>query len=126
MRKNILAFLASMVLLGACSSPKSTPIALEPRATPTIGYQVVESTKNTFLVVVNPADNKNRQGLQQIGDYLCQGFGRCMVWYWDDVSKADTSYPVDPDKEEALIATYVFDFLEFKSTLKVFTLGDER
>ena len=53
------------------------------------------------------------------------GFGRCMVWYWDDISKADTSYPVDPDKEETLIATYVFDFLEFKSTLKVFTLGDE-
>jgi hypothetical protein len=33
---------------------------------------------------------------------------------------------VDPDKEETLIATYVFDFVEFDSTLKVFTLGDER
>jgi hypothetical protein len=126
MRKNILAFLAGMLLLGACASPNNTPVAIEARATPSINYQVVGSTKNTFMVVVYPADNKNRQALQQIGDYLCPGFSRCMVWYWDDVSKADTSYPVDPDKEEALIATYVFDFLEFKSTLKVFTLGDER
>ena len=126
MRKIVITFLVSMVLLGACASPTNTPIAIEARATPSVSYQVVGSTKNTFMVVVNHADNQNRQGLQQIGDYLCQGFGRCMVWYWDDISKADTSYPVDPDKEETLIATYVFDFVEFESTLKVFTLGDER
>ena len=49
-----------------------------------------------------------------------------MVWYWDDISKADTSYPVDPDNEEAMIAVYTFDLWIFQHALKVFTLGDER
>jgi len=126
MNKTIPAFLASMLLLSACGSPTSTPVVLEARPTPSIDYQVVGSTKNTYMVVVDPQNNADRKGLQQIGDTLCTGFGRCQVWFWDDINKADTSYPLDADKEQTLIATYVFDFAEFKSTLKVFTLGDER
>ncbi len=37
-----------------------------------------------------------------------------------------TSIAVDTDKEETLIATYGFHFVEFASTLKIFTLGDGR
>ena len=73
MIKNLPVFLVTVFLLGACASPSNTPVAIEARATPTVGYQVVGSTKNTFMVVVDPETTRNRQGLQQIGDYLCQG-----------------------------------------------------
>jgi hypothetical protein len=126
MRKNMLVFLAIMILLSACASTTETPTGLEPRPTPTVAYQIVGSTQNTFMVVVDPKSNKDRKGLQELGDYLCSGFGNCWVWFWDDINKADTSYPVDPDKEQTLIASYHFNPVDWSSELKVYTLGDER
>ena len=127
MKKSLFAFLASMILLGACASPeKATPFVLEPRPTPTVAYQIVGSTKNTFMVVVDPKSNTDREGLQSLGEYLCSEMGNCWVWFWDDINKADTSFPVDPDKEQTLIAFYSFSFTEWAGELKVYTLGDER
>ena len=127
MKKNILAFLVTMVLLSACGrSPTPTQYALEPRPTPDVNYQIVGSTKNTCMVVVDPKDNKDRAGLQEIGDYLCMESQKCKVWFWDDINKADTSFPVDPDKEQALIAFYNFNYSAWAGELKVYTLGDER
>lgn len=126
MKKNLFVFLASMILLSACASPTADPNALGPLPTPTVAYQIVGSTKNTFMVVVDPKSNKDREGLQKLGDYLCNNSANCRVWFWDDINKADTSYPLDPDKEETLIAYYTFSFAEWKSELKVYTLGDER
>lgn len=127
MKKNILAFLGTMFLLSACAGNLTpTQYILEPLPTPTVAYQIIGSTKNTYMVVVDPASNTDRAGLLRLGDYLCPGFGTCMVWFWDDVNKADSSYPVDPDKEQALIAYYNFDFQAAKGELKVYTLGDPR
>jgi hypothetical protein len=126
MRKNILAFLVTIFLLTACASQPSTPYALPPLPTPSIEYQIVGSTKNTYMVVVSPESNKDRAGLQKLADYLHTNFGRTIIWFWDDINKADTSYPVDPDKEQTLIAKYTFDFLAYEGVLKVFTLGDAR
>ncbi|RJP47377.1 MAG: hypothetical protein C4583_16805 [Anaerolineaceae bacterium] len=126
MKKNLFIVLVAMILLSACGGPAATPNALEPRATPTVAYQVVGSTKNTFMVVVDPKSRADREGLQKLGDYLCSDMPNCRVWFWDDINKADTSYPLDPDKEETLIAYYTFSFAEWKSELKVYTLGDER
>jgi len=92
------------------------------------GSQVIPTTlaQSPGQVVVDPKDNTNREGLQSIGKRLCQSTIRCKVWFWDDISKADTAYPVDPDKEELLIAVYSSDLSAQTSELKVFTLGDER
>ena len=121
------AFLVTLFLLAGCSNQAPTPYpTIEPTPTLSTGYQVVGSTKNTFMVVVDPKDNTNREGLQSIGKRLCQSTIRCKVWFWDDISKADTAYPVDPDKEELLIAVYSSDLSAQTSELKVFTLGDER
>ena len=79
------------------------------------------------MVVVGPKSSTDREGLQELGDYLCSNnFGNCWVWFWDDINKADTSYPVDPDKEQTLIASYHYSFAKASSELKVYTLGDER
>lgn len=127
MKKSLFVFLVAMILLGACASPTVTsPIAIEPRATPAIAYQIVGSTKNTFMVVVDPTSNTDREGLQNLGDYLCSELANCWVYFWDDINKADTSYPVDPDKKQTLIASYSFKFTESEGVLKVYTLGDER
>jgi hypothetical protein len=126
MKNNFLAFMVTMVLLSACASPTSTPYALEPRPTPKVNYQIVGSTKYTAMVVVDPKSNTDRAGLLQIGNYLCGEFEKCKVWFWDDINKADTSYPVDPDKEETLIAAYAFSYSDSEGQIKVFTLGDTR
>ena len=99
--KSFIAFLVTLFLLAGCSNQAPTPYpTIEPTPTLSTGYQVVGSTKNTYMVVVDPMDNMNREGLQSIGKRLCQSTIRCKVWFWDDISKADTAYPVDPDKEE--------------------------
>jgi hypothetical protein len=126
MKKVVLLCLATGLIITACSGPSATPYALEPRATPHVAYQIVGSTKNTAMVVVDPGSNTDRVGLLELGDYLCAELGKCMVWFWDDINKADTSYPVDPDKEQTLIAFYSFDFNAQKGVLKVYTLGDAR
>jgi hypothetical protein len=126
MKKYLLTILVTMVLITACSSPTSTPYTIEPLPTLTIDYQVVGSTKNTFMVIVDPKSNTDRSGLLAIGERLCQTVARCKVWFWDDINKADTSYPVDPDKEATLIASYTSDrYTTYTSELKVFTLGDK-
>jgi hypothetical protein len=125
MRKNLLVFLVTIVLLSACAGPTPYP-TLEPQPTLAIEYQVVGSTKNTYMVVVNPVDNAKRDRLEEIGVRLCQSTIKCKVWFWDDINKADTSYPVDPDKEQTLIAEYTSDLYTQSSELKVFTLGDAR
>ena len=130
MKKNILTFLITMALLSACASPTppptSTPNALEARPTPVVDYQIIGSTKYTCMVVVDPKSNTDRAGLLEIGDYLCTEHEKCKVWFWDDINKADSTYPIDPDKEQSLIAYYNFDFRVWESELKVYTLGDER
>ena len=129
MKKNILAFLVIMFLLSACggkSSPTPLPTAFEGRPTPSVAYQIVGSTKYTCMVVVDPKYNKDRDGLQEIGDYLCTESQKCKVWFWDDFNKADTSFPIDPDKEQTLIAYYTFDYAAWEGVLKVYTLGDAR
>jgi hypothetical protein len=126
MKKILFTFLATMFLLSACASPTSTPYTLEPLPTLTINYQIVGSTKNTYMVVVNPESNTDRVGLRAISERLCQDIAKCKVWFWDDINKADTSYPIDPDKEQSLIAYYNTDLYSATSELKVYTLGDER
>lgn len=129
MKKNILAFLVIMVLLSACgskSSPTPTSPAFEPAPTPSVAYQTVGGTKYTSMVVVDPKDNKNREGLLEIGNYLCMESQKCKVWFWDDINKADTSYPIDQDKAQTMIAFYSFDYSAWAGDLKVYTLGDTR
>ena len=119
MKKNILAFLAIMILLSACASPISTPYVIEARPTPTVAYQIIGETKYTCMVLVDPASNTDRAGLLAIGDYLCMELQKCKVWFWDDINQADASYPIDPDKEQTLIAFYNFDYQAWKGVLKV-------
>lgn len=124
--KNVFMFLVTVLVLGACSNPAPTSyIELEAVPTLAIDYQVVESTKSSFMVVVNPKDNANREGLHSIGVRLCEGAIKCKVWFWDDITKADTSFPLDPDKEATMIAVYTSDLYTSSDDLKVFALGDE-
>jgi len=129
MRKNILAFLAAMFLLSACGTgllSTPTPYTSDARPTPKVAYQIIGSTKYTAMVLVDPNNNTDREGFQEIGDYLCTEHEKCKVWFWDDINTADTSYPIDPDKEQFLIAYYNFDWHVYESELKVYTLGDPR
>jgi hypothetical protein len=129
MKKTLFLFLAAMLLITACSNavtatPTPTPEYGVPP--PSIDYQIVGSTNNTYMVVVDPQSRTDRAGLQAIGDYLCmQHYSICKIWFWDDITKADTSYPVDPDKKQSMIAEYQFDPLNWEGTLVVYTLGDE-
>jgi hypothetical protein len=126
MKKVLLFCLATVLMLTACGGPTATPYELEPVPTPRIEYQVVGSTKNTYMVVVDPASSTDRAGLQEISSYLCPNFGlRCKVWFWDDIQKADTSYPVDPENEKAVIAFYSTDPATYNGTLLVYGLGDQ-
>jgi hypothetical protein len=129
MKKTLLLCLSAMILITACSSAAtSTPTpeyGLPPLPTPTIDYQVVGSTKNTYMVVVDPQSSTDRTGLQAICDYLCKEHAICRIWFWDDINKADTSYPVDPDKEGSLIAAYTLNLFQAENKLVVYTLGDE-
>jgi hypothetical protein len=129
MKKNIFTFLATMLLLSACGNapaPIPTPSGLEERPTPTVAYQIIGSTKYTAMVVVDPASNTDRAGLLEIGDYLCAEHEKCKVWFWDDINKADATYPIDPENEQYLIAYYKFDWQVYASEIKVYTLGDPR
>jgi hypothetical protein len=126
MKKVVLFCLVTGLLITACSSPTSTPYALEPLPTPRVNYQIVGNTKNTYLVVVDPASSTDRKGLQEISSYLCTNFGlRCLIWFWNDINKADTQYPVDPLNEQAAIAFYSTDPATYSGTLLVYTLGDQ-
>jgi hypothetical protein len=128
MKKYLLLCLAVLFLITACSSADASPSTPTPEygvPRPTIDYQVVGGTNNSYMVVVDPQDNTDRAGLQAIGDYLCSQHIKCMIWFWDDINQADTTYPVDPDKEQAVIAAYTFDLYQGESKLVVYTLGDQ-
>jgi hypothetical protein len=127
MKKNMLLCLAGIFLISACSStstpaPEDTPPAAP---TPSIGYQVVGNTMNTFMVVVDPKRSTDREGLLELSKYLCTEHPNCRIWYWDDINKADTSYPIDPSYEQSLIAVFTFDEWNNKQDLVVYTLGDK-
>jgi hypothetical protein len=127
MKKKILLCLAVLFLVTACSSastptPEATPL---PYPTPSIKYQVVGKTMSTYMVVVDPKSSTDREGLQELSDYLCVDRWVCLIWYWDDVNKADTSYPVDPANEQTLIAKYSFDAVKNERGLVVYALGDK-
>lgn len=130
MRKNIFTFLVIMVLLSACApDPASsipTPTVYAGFPTPTIAYQIIGSTKYTAMVVVDPASNTDRKGLLLIGNYLCNEHDKCKVWFWDDINKADSTYPIDPEKEPFIIAYYNVFFNDWDAKIKVYTLGDPR
>ena len=127
MKKVVLFCLATGLIITSCSSPTPTPTySLEPLPTLTINYQVVGGTKNTFMVIVDSQSSTDLEGLMKISVRLCQDTAKCKVWFWDDINKADTSFPVDPDKEETLIAFYNSDLYTAMSELKVYTLGDAR
>jgi len=68
----------------------------------------------------------DRKRNETIGDYLCMELQKCKVWFWDDINKADTNYPIDSNKEQTLIAFYNFDYQAWKGELEVYTLGDPR
>lgn len=124
MNRKLLLGLVVIFLISACSSSPEYTVS-SPQAL-SIDYQVVGSTKNTFMVVVDPKNNKDREGLLKVSKRLCEEVARCKVWFWDDMTKADTSYPVDPDKEQTLIAVFTSDrYTTYVSELRVFTLGDK-
>jgi hypothetical protein len=51
---------------------------------------------------------------------------KCKVWFWDDIAKADTAYPVDADKQADIIAYYTYSWSEAAGVIEVYTLGDPR
>lgn len=124
--KKITPYLLTLFLLCACSGPVATPYQLPPLPTPKVAYQIIGNTKYTCMVVVDPESRADRKGLQELGDYLCKDQGYCMIWFWDDIRKADASYPVDEDKQADLVAYYKFSFNDQKGLLEVYTLGDPR
>ena len=126
MKRLVPAILVIMFLLSACGGSVATPYSLPPLATPAVGYQIVGSTKYTAMVVVDPQSNADRERLLYLGDYLCKEMQKCKVWFWDDIAKADTAYPVDADKQADLIAYYSFNYADWKGDLEVYTLGDPR
>jgi hypothetical protein len=127
MKKVSLLCITTVLMITACSSP--TPSAsptLPPIPTPSIDYQIVGSTLHVYLVVVDPKSNTDRKGLQGISEYLCSiNYGKCAIWFWDDINKAGTSYPIDSDKKQAAIATYSYDPFMSDRKLVVYTLGDK-
>jgi hypothetical protein len=126
MRKIMLLCLATGLLITACSSATQAPTPTVPSMpTPSIDYQIVGKTKYYYMVVVDPKSNTDRKGLQSIGDYLCSGYGFTGIWFWDDINKAATSYPLTPSNEQALIAVYTIDPMTLDSKLLVYTLGDK-
>lgn len=127
MKRNLPALLAFMLLVSACGSGGApTPYELSPLPTPRTSYQVVGGTKYTAMVVVDPAASMDRKGLLAVGNYLCTTEQKCKVWFWDDIQKADTSYPVDADRQADVIAFYSFSFQEAMGVIEVYSLGDPR
>ena len=127
MKRILLLCIATVLMIPACSSTGSNqPTSVPPLATPSFSYQVVGSTKNTFMVVVDPKTSTDRAALQEIGDYLCTDiWPLCKIWFWDDINKADTSYPVDPANEKTLVALYSYNPNFNEKTLVVYALGDK-
>ena len=78
------------------------------------------------MVVVDPEFNADREALLELGDYLYKSEGKSKVWFWDDINKADSSYPIDPQKEPFIIAYYNVFFNDWDAKIKVYTLGDPR
>jgi hypothetical protein len=129
MNKVLLSCLTTVLLITACSStPEPTATATAELAVPTppIAYQIGGRTKNTFRVVVDPENNTDRAGLQKISSHLCdQIFSLCIIWFWDDINKAATTYPIEPEYEQTAIAMYSFDPWTYEGGLLVYTLGDK-
>jgi hypothetical protein len=130
-KKIMLSCLALVFLTTAClnmGNPQPTP-TLEglppPLPTPSVDYQVVGSTKSSFLVVVDPESSTDRQGIQTLSDYLCADLYICMIWFWDDINKASTTYPVDASHQQTCIAFFKREMGTAQSKLLVYTLGDK-
>ena len=126
MKKFPLLFSAIVFLVTACASPtQEADTAIVSVPTPTIDYQIVGSTKYNFMVVVDPASSMDRKGLMSVCEYICDRSSSCIIWIWDDIDKADTSYPIDPAAEEAMIAEYTFNWGTWEGTLVMHAAGDE-
>ena len=130
MKRNLFALLVFVFLLSGCGTNPAgvipTPTVYEGFPTPTLAYEVIGSTKYTAMVVVDPAINTDRAGLLEIGYYMCNRHDKCKVWFWDDINKADPTYPIDPEKEQYIIAYFNMFFRDWDQNIKMYTLGDPR
>lgn len=119
MMKKIPTILAILAILSACTGqqPDATPFPLPP--TPRVGYQVVGSTKSSFMLVVDPTSITDRAGLLELSEYLCREHIKCQIWFWDDANLADTTYPIGPDKEATAIARYTWDMYTYQGDLVI-------
>jgi hypothetical protein len=127
MKKMMLFCLVILFMVSACA-PKATPTpeaTFPTQPTPSVPYQVVGKTLSTYMVVVDPQTATNREALQKLSDYLCIDHWVCIIWYWDDIQKADTSYPIDPANEQTCVAKYMADATTNEKGLVVYALGDE-
>ena len=83
----------------------------------------VQGEKN-YYIVVDKSSNKDRAGLQSVADYLCNEKTFCSIYFWDDINKAATGYPISSAQDNAIIATYIYNESTGFEELLVYTLGD--
>jgi hypothetical protein len=90
-------FMLLAVLLSACatSTTSTTP-----------KYNRLGTQGLSHFVVVDKGFDSDRSALKSIADEICKGQTICIVFFWDDNSKAASSLPMTDAQVNAKIAQY--------------------
>jgi hypothetical protein len=119
-----LSLLTVLVVYELISFTASPTEPISSISTPSIQYSVIGTSGKTLLVVVDPINSTDRNGLMVIANYLCSGKDFCYILFWDNISKAATSLPATEAQDQAIIATYGLNTSTGYEELLVCGLGD--
>ena len=96
------------VILSACSTSTYTHISTaQPQPTSnTPKYNLLGTQGKSHYVVIDKELDLDRKALSSIADEVCKDQTICIVYFWDDNSKAASSLPMTDEQLNAKVAQY--------------------
>ena len=88
------------VVLSACGARTAQPPTNTPK------YNLLGTQGQSHFVVVDKGLDSDRSALKSIADAICKGQMVCIVFFWDDNSKAASSLPMIDAQVNAKVAQY--------------------
>lgn len=88
------------VVLSACGTRTAQPSTNTPK------YNLLGTQGQSYFVVIDKGLDSDRSALKSIADTICKGQAVCIVFFWDDNSKAASSLPMTDAQVNAKVAQY--------------------
>ncbi|MGD0339919.1 MAG: hypothetical protein ABSB78_14155 [Bacteroidota bacterium] len=118
MRKIFFILFTITLFITGCSSSQNTISTLKTQ------YQIIGQSGSTYMVVVKPEIENNKNELMQISKYICNKKEFCYIDFWDNINLAARTGNITDAQDSAIIATYGINKTTNYEQLLVCGLGE--